>query len=55
MKNKPEEYFHRKLNEIHIQQKSFVNTYYYCFIQSPASIVSSVVQNSTEDEAAHHH
>jgi hypothetical protein len=26
MKNKPEEYFRRKLNEVHIQQKSFVNT-----------------------------
>jgi hypothetical protein len=26
MKNKPEEYFHRKLDKICIQQKSFVNT-----------------------------
>jgi hypothetical protein len=25
-KNKTEEYFHRKLDEIRIQQKSFVNT-----------------------------
>jgi hypothetical protein len=26
LKNKIKEYFHRKLNEIHIQQKRFVNT-----------------------------
>jgi hypothetical protein len=26
MKNKPKEYFHRKLHEIQIQQKSFINT-----------------------------
>jgi hypothetical protein len=26
MQSKPEEYFHRKLDEIRIQQKSFVNT-----------------------------
>jgi hypothetical protein len=37
-----EEYFHRKLDEIRIQQN------YNCDFQSPDGILSGVIQNNTE-------
>jgi hypothetical protein len=40
MKNKPQEYFHRKLDDVRIQQMSFVNT---TTISSKALLVSTQV------------
>jgi hypothetical protein len=52
MKNKPGEYFLRKLNEIRIQQKSFVNV---TTGSSEALLASYRVPYSTEHETAHDH
>jgi hypothetical protein len=49
MKNKPEEYFRRKLDEIRIQQKSFVIT----VTVSSKALLASYQASYREQEAAH--